>query len=316
MEQECFCDNWNFVEKRGGMKLLEISIIIVNFKTYKKTKNTIESILGKEHGFEYEIILIDNNSNDNSIGFLENDFEKEIKRGVVKIMKNDKNLGFSKANNQGIRIAQGKYILLLNSDTIVVDDVIEKSVKYMAGDSNIGVLSCRVELEDGKLDRPCKRGFPTPQASLYYMLKLDKFFPGSKRFGQYNLTYLSEWDANEVDCVVGAFMLIPRKVIDEVGMLDEDFFMYGEDIDWCYRIKNAGYKVVYNPNLGKIIHYKGASGKKRRFPTIYEFHRAMYLFYKKHYKSEYSFVITWMVYIGIFVKGSISLIANLFKRSK
>ncbi|SHK24285.1 glycosyltransferase family 2 protein [Tepidibacter formicigenes] len=290
-----------------------LSIIIVNFKTYELTKQTINSIIQNENNISYEIILVDNASNDGSIEKLEKDFRKEINNNVIKIIKNKENLGFSKANNIGIKISKGEYILTLNSDTVIVDDCLNKCLKYIKKDNNIGALGCKVLLPDGKLDKPCKRGFPTPQASLFYMLKLDKLFSNIKKFGQYNLTYLDENEINEVDSLVGAFMIIPKKIINEVGMLDEDFFMYGEDIDWCYRIKKSGYKIIYYPGA-KIIHYKGSSAKKKRFKTIYEFHRAMYLFYNKHYKKEYNILVTFTVYLGIIIKLILSLLLNLLKR--
>ncbi|MEJ8553410.1 glycosyltransferase family 2 protein [Tepidibacter sp. Z1-5] len=295
------------------MKYIDLSIIIVNFKTYELTKQTINSILSKNHIINYEIILVDNASNDGSIEKIEQGFKEKIKTNLIKIIRNNKNLGFSKANNIGIRIAKGEYILVLNSDTVIVDDCVDKCLDYIKKDNKIGALGCKVLLPDGKLDKPCKRGFPTPKASLYYMLKLDKLFPNRKSFGEYNLTYLSEDDINEVDSLVGAFMIIPRRVIDEVGMFDEDFFMYGEDIDWCYRIKQVGYKIIYYPEA-KITHFKGSSAKKKRFKTIYEFHRAMYLFYNKHYKSKYSILTTLSIYLGISVKLIITLLINLFKK--
>ncbi|WP_242967905.1 glycosyltransferase family 2 protein [Tepidibacter mesophilus] len=295
------------------MKNIDVSIIIVNFKTYELTKQTVNSILSKNHYINYEIILVDNNSSDESIEKLEVDFKQQIENRLIKTIKNDSNLGFSKANNIGIRKSEGEYVLILNSDTVVVEDCLDRCIEYIKKDSNIGALGSKVVLPDGNLDKPCKRGFPTPKASLCYMLKLDKLYPNKKSFGEYNLTYLSEDDINEVDSLVGAFMIIPRRVIDEVGMLDEDFFMYGEDIDWCYRIKKAGYKIIYYPK-SQIIHYKGSSAKKKRFKTIYEFHRAMYLFYNKHYKSKYSILTTLLVYSGISFRLILTLLINLFKK--
>ncbi|SHH34062.1 glycosyltransferase family 2 protein [Tepidibacter thalassicus] len=290
-----------------------LSIIIVNYKTYKLTKQTINSIIEKDHNFNYEIILVDNASNDGSVDKLEREFKQKIDDNIIKIVKNEENLGFSKANNIGIKISKGEYILTLNSDTVIVDDCLRKCLEYIKKDNNIGALGCKVLLPNGKIDKSCKRGFPTPQASLFYMLKFDRLFPNNVKFGQYNLTYLNENEINEVDSLVGAFMIVPKKVISEVGMFDEDFFMYGEDIDWCYRIKKAGYKVIYYPKA-QIIHYKGSSSRKKRFKTIYEFHRAMYLFYNKHYKKEYSNLVTLIVYLGILFKLILSLLLNLFKR--
>lgn len=286
---------------------MDVSIIIVNYNTKELLSQTIVSVISTTRGIDYEIIVVDNASKDGSVEMMGIEFPQ------VLLIANNENLGYAKANNIGIKRALGKFILLLNSDTVVIGDCIKDCIEFMGKDKSIGALGCRVELRNGELDRACRRGFPTPSASLYYMFKLDKLYPESKRFGQYNLTYLSEEDINEVDVLVGAFMLLRGSVIEEVGLLDEEFFMYGEDIDWCFRIKAAGYKNIYYPKA-KIIHYKGASSKKRRFMTIYEFHRAMYLFYNKHYKAQYNFLVTGLVYSGIALKLSLAIAINLFKR--
>lgn len=286
---------------------MDVSIIIVNYNTRELLKQVIESIKATVKRVEYEIIVVDNASKDGSVEMVRESFPK------ILLIDNSENLGFSKANNIGIKRSSGRYVLILNSDTVMVDNCIEDCVNYMDRDSSIGALGCKIVLRDGTLDKACKRGFPTPEASLFYMLKLDKLYPNSERFGKYNLTYLSEDEINEVDSLVGAFMMVKREAINKVGLLDEDFFMYGEDIDWCYRIKEAGYKNIYYPKA-KIIHYKRESSKKRRFMTIYEFHRAMYLFYHKHYRKKYNILVTGIVYFGIAFKLGITMLINLFKR--
>lgn len=286
---------------------MDVSIIIVNYKTEQLLQQTLSSVVQTTSNLEYELIVVDNASNDGSVSMVKREFPQ------VLLIENPENQGYAKANNIGIRRAHGEYVLLLNSDTVVTEGSIKACVDYMKADASIGALGCRVELRDGTLDHACKRGFPTPEASLYYVLKLDKLFPNSKRFGQYDLTYLPEDQINDVDCLIGAFMLVGRSAIEKVGMLDEQFFMYGEDIDWCYRIKEAGFRLVYYPEV-KILHYKGESSKKRRFMTIYEFHRAMVLFYNKHYKNKYNLLVRCLVYTGIGVKLCLTLLVNLFKR--
>lgn len=286
---------------------MDLSIIIVSYNTKELLKGTIESILNTAKNIEYEIIVVDNASSDGSYDMVRECFP------YVVLIKNYKNEGFACANNRGVKLANGKYILLLNSDTVVFDDCIESCIEYMKNNSYIGALGCKVNLRDGSLDHACRRGFPTPEASLYYILKLDKFFPCNKKFGKYTLNYLPQDEINEVDSLTGAFMMIRCEVVNKVGALDEDFFMYGEDIDWCYRIKEAGWKVVYYPKAS-IVHYKGASSKKKRFKIIYEFHRAMYLFYNKHYLKKYNIFITTLVYIGIGFKFLVSLIMNILKK--
>lgn len=289
---------------------MKLSIIIVNYNTYELTKQTIEAVISQEVSFNYEIILVDNASTDGSIQKLQEDFEEIITKEKLRVFRNGENLGFAKANNQGMRAAKGLYILLLNSDTVVGSRCLEKCMLQIESDNTIGALGCKVVLPDGKLDHACKRGYPTPTASLYYFLGLDKKDP--IKYGQYDALHLGEDEVGEVDALMGAFMLMPKAVLDEVGLLDEDFFMYGEDIDLCFRIKEAGYRILYYPEA-YITHYKGGSSKKRKTKVIYDFHNAMWIFYKKHYYEKYSMWITCLVYIGIWVKYGVEICKNFLK---
>jgi len=253
---------------------------------------------------------VDNASADGSIQKLQEEFNKLILEEILQVFINKSNLGFAKANNIGMRVAKGEYILLLNSDTVVNGDCLDVCITQMKKKTNIGALGCKVVLPDGKLDHACKRGFPTPKASLYYLLKLHKI--NQKKYGQYDALHLHEDEVGEVDSLTGAFMLMPKAVLNEVGLLDEDFFMYGEDIDLCYRIKEGGYKILYYPKE-QITHYKGSSSKKKRTKVIYDFHQAMWIFYKKHYYKKYNFIISFLVYIGIWAKYLLEIIKNSFK---
>ena len=302
---------------------MKLSIIIVNYNTYTLTKQTIDSVLEKKLPFEYEIMLVDNASMDDSMVKLQEDYKDIIREGLLKVTLNDANLGFAKANNIGMRKSKGEYILLLNSDTYVVEDCLQQCMQYIErynteaaiqgeNECKIGALGCKVILPDGSLDHACKRGFPTPEASLYYFLKLHK--KDKEKYGLYDALHLGEDETGEVDCLMGAFMLMPREALDKVGLLDEDFFMYGEDIDLCYRIKEGGYKIMYYPEA-QIIHYKGGSSKKRRTKVIYDFHNAMWIFYKKHYIQKYSLWINTLVYAGIWAKYIIEIGKNALKSS-
>jgi GT2 family glycosyltransferase len=286
---------------------VKLSIIIVNYNTYDLTKQTIESIIQKEHPFEYEILLVDNASKDGSIEKLQETFNNLISRKILRVFINTSNLGFAKANNIGIRASRGKYILLLNSDTVINEDCLEQCLIEMDRNPNLGALGCKVILPDGKLDHACKRGFPTPKASLYYLLKLYKI--DQIKYGQYDALHLNEDEVGEVDCLMGAFMLMPKAVLDNAGLLDEDFFMYGEDIDLCYRIKESGYKILYY-SKATITHHKGGSSKKRKTKVIYDFHNAMWIFYKKHYYVKYNFAVTSLVFIGIWIKYLFEIFKN------
>ncbi|MDO5836230.1 MAG: glycosyltransferase family 2 protein [Methanobacterium sp.] len=289
---------------------MDLSIIIINYQTYNLTKQTIDSIISKEHPFKYKIYLVDNASLDGSLERLQKDFVRETEIGLIKFIANNRNSGFAHANNLALKESNAKYVLLLNSDTIILNNALSKCIHHMEEDSSIGALGCKVVLPDGSLDRACRRSFPTFSVSFYRMTGLSSLFPKSKRFGKYNLTFLDENKTYEVDSLVGAFMLVKSDVIQEIGLLDEEFFMYGEDIDWCYRIKSAGWKVLYYSDA-KIIHYKGGSNNKPVKPRlIYEFYRSMYLFYNKHYRDNYPFIITGITYTGIWGIYGLKIMLN------
>jgi GT2 family glycosyltransferase len=282
---------------------MDLSIIIVNYNTCKLTCDAIQSILRSDTSYSYEIIVVDNHSSDDSVGIIARSFPE------VTLIGNTKNVGFARANNQAIRIASGRYILLLNSDTVIQPETLQVMVSFMDQHPEVGASGCKVVLPDGRLDKACRRGFPTPAASFYYLSGLSRLFPKSSLFNQYQLTHLDPDDSYPVDCLVGAFMIVRRETIEQVGLLDEDFFMYGEDVDWCYRMKQAGWGIYYYPQTS-IIHYKGASSRRKPLKIIYEFHRAMYLFHKKHFQQKYSWLTNAAVYIGISLKFIVSLIQN------
>lgn len=272
---------------------MDLSIIIVNFRTYDLTKQTIVSVINTVKNIEYEILVVDNNSADGSLEKLCSDFKNE---SLVKFIKNKHNDGFAVANNLAFGDAKGEYVLLLNSDVIVEEDTINQSLNYIKSNPKIGILGCKVILPDGSLDKACRRSFPTFEVSFYRMSGLSKLFPNSKRFNQYNLSYLDDDGVYFIDCVVGAFMLINSEVMRNCNGLDESYFMYGEDIDLCYKVKELGYEVCYYGKC-KIIHYKGASGKNKRL--LYEFHKSMEIFYDKHYKKDDPLVINLITHLSI-----------------
>ncbi len=285
---------------------MDLSIIIVNYKTKDLTLQTLDSVFKtKKPQGKMEVFLIDNASNDDTPQVVRKRFP------LVKIIQLPKNLGFAGGNNLGLRKAKGKYQLLLNSDTIIQKDTLVKMIKFMDENPKIGLSTCRINLVNGQLDPASHRGFPTPWASLTYYLGLEKMFPKSKIFAQYHQGWKNLKTTHEIDTPVGAFFFLRKKAINQVGLLDEQFFMYGEDIDLAYRIKQAGWQVVYTP-ITKITHFKGASGlrkkvqnkltpeaREQRAKTTKEFFKAMKLFYQKHYKKKYFFPLRWLVYLGI-----------------
>lgn len=293
---------------------MDLSIVIVNYRTYALTKQAIESVINKNHPFSYQIFVVDNASRDGSLEKLQEDFTGPRKKGLIKFIANKKNSGFAHANNRAIQQSNSRYVLLLNSDTVIINNCLSKCINYMEKDENVGVLGCKVLLPDGSLDKACRRSFPTFCVSAYRMMGLSYLFPKSKRFGRYNLTFLDENQTYEVDSLVGAFMMVRSDAIQEVGLLDEEFFMYGEDIDWCYRIKSSGWKVVYYGDA-EIIHYKGGSNTKPVRPRlIHEFYKSMYLFYNKHYRAGYPWIITGITYMGIGGIYGFKIMLNRFGR--
>lgn len=282
---------------------MDLSILILNYNTADLTLQCLRSVYESKGRYSFEVIVIDNASTDDSVERIRAEFPQ------AKLICNSVNAGFAAGNNLGIAQAEGKYILLLNSDTVVKEDTFAVMLDFMEANPHVGASGCKVVLPDGSLDKACKRGFPTPSAAFYYAFGISKLFPNNPRFNQYHMSHLDPDEQYPIDCLVGAFMLVRRAVIDEVGGLDESFFMYGEDIDWCYRIKQAGWEIYYYPKT-EIIHYKGGSSRNKPFKIIYEFHRAMFLFHRKHYRSKYPFYVNGLVYMGIGLKFALSYVKN------
>lgn len=283
---------------------MNLSVVVVNYRTFEMTRNTINSLLEYSYPFTYEIVVVDNASGDDSLSKLQECFKDR-----VKFIASDENNGFAAGNNQALRQVESDYVLLLNSDTIVWQNTLENIYDYMEHHSDVGACGCRVRLEDGQLDKACKRSFPNVKNSFFRLFHI----PTSSKNDNYNLTDLPDDGIYEIDCLTGAFMFIRKDALDEVGLLDETFFMYGEDIDLCYRIKKGGWKIIYY-GKSSITHLKGASSKKQKNKLIYEFYRAMYIYYKKHHAGESFFLTNIVVYIGIALLCIVKLFVNFFKK--
>ncbi|MBQ2665481.1 glycosyltransferase family 2 protein [Methanobrevibacter sp.] len=283
---------------------MDLSVVIVNYQTFELTKNTVNSILDYDYPFSFEIFVVDNASADDSLARLRDYFGDK-----VKFIASKQNNGFAAGNNQALRLATGKYQLLLNSDTIVWEKTLEDIYNYMESNPDVGACGCRVLLENGELDKACKRSFPNVKNSFFRLFHI----PTKSKDDNYNLTDLPDDEVYEIDCLTGAFMFMRKEALDMAGFLDETFFMYGEDIDLCYRIKKSGWKIIYY-GKSKITHLKGASSKKQKSKLIYEFYRAMYVYYKKHHSKESFFLVNWIVYLGIALLCVLKLFLNLFKK--
>ena len=260
--------------------MAEISVIIVNYNIKEFVLNSIASIKKSAKNIDVEIIVVDNASHDGSVEAISKKFSD------VKLIANKENLGFGKANNQGLEIATGKYILLLNPDTLLKDNTLAKMLEFMENHADAGLATCKVLNPDGTLQLACRRSFPSPWVSFTKISGLSSLFPKSKLFAKYNLTYLDENQTYEVDAVSGSFMFLRAEAIKEVNGFDPDFFMYGEDLDLCYRIKEKGWKIYYYPDT-EIIHYKGESAKRSSIDETRLFYGAMSLFVEKHFSSSW-----------------------------
>ena len=283
---------------------MDLSVVIVNYQTFELTKNTINSIFEYDYPFELEVVVVDNASSDDSLSRLQDYFGDR-----VRFIASAENNGFAAGNNQALRVVEARYVLLLNSDTIVWENTLESIYDYMEDHKDVGACGCRVLLENGELDKACKRSFPNVKNSFFRLFHI----PTNSADDNYNLDNLPDDEIYEIDCLTGAFMFMRKEALDTAGLLDETFFMYGEDIDLCFRIKNSGWKIIYYGE-SKITHLKGASSKKQKSKLIYEFYRAMYIYYKKHHAEESSFIVNIVVYIGIAVLCILKLFLNLFKK--
>lgn len=294
--------------------MIDLSIIIVSYNGREFLRKCLTSILSSINSkISYEVIVVDNASSDNSSGIVEKEFHR------VHLIANKKNLGFSKANNQGIRVSQkGRYVLFLNPDTVMQKGTLEKMIEFMDENEDVGATTCKLVMPNGKIDDASHRGFPTPWNSFCHFSGISKLFSHSKLFSGYNLGWMDLSKAHEIDVLAGAFMLVRRGAGEDIGWWDEDYFFYGEDIEFCYQLKKLGWKIYYIPEVS-ILHYKGVSGgikknskeittaspETKRWATRQRF-KAMKIFYNKHYRQKYPKMVSWLVDKGINIKESMS----------
>ena len=290
-------------------KQVELSIVIVNFNTKKDFKNCLNSLFHSEQFTHFEVWVVDNNSSDGSSKMVEEEFAN------VTLIKNDENAGFSRANNLALKQIITPFILLLNPDTIIQDYVFDKTIDFLKSNGDAGMVSCKLVKADGNLDLACRRSFPSAFDGFCRAMGLAKLFPRSHVFARYNLTYLDENQTNEVDAVNGAFMMVKREAVYEVGLLDEDYFMYMEDLDWCYRFKKNGWKIYYVPD-STVIHLKGQAGKINSRIMTHEFFKSMELFCKKNYFNHDSNIRMQLVLLGIRTWRLITLFRNSIRAEK
>jgi GT2 family glycosyltransferase len=296
------------------MARTKLSIIILSYNTEDLLKLCLRSVKIAIKEINTQVIVVDNASKDDSAEMVGKQFP------WVELIVSEENLGYSGGNNLGIRKVRGGYVLFLNSDVEIKKNSLMEIMNYIEKDRKIGAVTPKVNLFNGEMDPDCHRGFPTPWASIAYFLGFEKLFPRSKFFGRYHMGYEDMNKAHEIDAGFGTFMLVRKRVFDEVGLWDDKYFFYGEDLDLFYRIKNAGWKVMFFPKV-LALHHKGASSGLRKeskkvtkadrettLKTARASIKAWEIFYKKFYKNRYNPLITIIVILGIRIKGLIRLI--------
>jgi len=294
--------------------MIDLGIVIVNWNTRNLLQKCLQTVMASKGNFSFKVVVVDNASTDGSVDMVREQFSE------VEVIASEINGGFSYGNNLGLRLlgygdagqAQTdapRYALLLNPDTEVPPESLCKMVEFMDANPEVGMAGPKLLLPDKTLDKACRRGFPTPTVAFYHFSGLAKLFPDSPRFARYNMTYKDINEQTEVDSVVGAYMQVRREAIQQVGLLDEAFFMYGEDIDWAYRVKSFGWKVVYYPEV-IVWHIKRAASRKSK-KAQFEFYRAMLIFYRKHYRATTPIWMHSLVMIGLTVKGGPALLKEI-----
>jgi GT2 family glycosyltransferase len=293
----------------------DLGIVIVNYNVRDLLRDCLESVFDSQGRFAFEVCVVDNASTDGSASMVADEFPQ------VHLVRAE-NQGYAAGNNLGLRAfgfedeaqealdhSRPSYVLLLNPDTVLPPRALADMLRFMEEHPEAAVAGPRLVREDGSLDRACRRSFPTPEVAAYKMMGLSRLFPKSRRFGRYNLTYLPPDVTTEVDSVVGAFMLIRGEALAQVGLLDERYFMYAEDLDLCYRIKQRGWQVWYNAAV-TVLHYKGQSSRQRSAFANVQFYQTMRLFHDKHFKQQTFFVMNWLIYAAVSLLGGWALLRD------
>lgn len=291
--------------------MTRIAVVIVNYNTRDLLRMCLQSLATAADTATLEIWVVDNGSRDQSPQMVTSEFP------AVHLIESTHNGGFSYANNLAIRSLMQRadapeYVMILNPDTVVEVGAFDTLVAYLQAHPEVGAVGPRLVLPDGSLDLACRRSFPTPEVSLWRMTGLSRLFPKSRRFGRYNMTYIDPSETIEVDALVGACMLMPTAVVREVGLLDETYFMYGEDLDWCYRFKLYGWRIVYVADA-VVHHIKRASSRQRPAQSIKNFYDAMRIFFRRYYAATTPAPVRWLIETGITLKERSELVRNNFR---
>ena len=288
---------------------IDLSVCIVTYQARDLLRDCLNSLYENAH-LRFEVIIVDNGSSDGTVQMLQQDFPQ------VHLIRNPTNAGYTRPMNQALREGHGRYLLQLNPDTMILPHALERLVEFMDTHPEVGICGPKVLNSDLTLQAPCRRGDSRPWAVFTYFTGLAALFPHSKLFGQYQLNYLDENLTHPVAGVAGSCMLIRRELIERIGYLDEQFFAYQEDADFCHRARDGGWKVIYYPE-SQIIHFGGQGGSMvEPQRAIVAWHKSYYLYYKKHLAKNYFFLFNWFYYLAMFIKLSLTLIINFFRKEK
>ncbi len=291
----------------AGSKPL-VSVVIVSYNVREHLLDALRALYASS-GVGIEAVVVDNASRDASADATEITFPQAI------VVRNNANLGFGKASNGGLMRSRGEFVLLLNPDVIVERDCVSTLVGFLRAHPKAGAASPRLRRPDGRLDLASRRGFPTPRAAFYRLTLLSRLFPRSPRFNQYNMGYLPEDQVHEIDAGTAACLMLRRSAVEQVGPFDADYFMYGEDLDLCFRLKKAGWKIFYVP-AAVATHIKGASSRQATSAMLREFHRAMWIFHRKHYASGLPAPANGLVWMGIWGRWALLSLRSKLNRDQ
>ena len=292
------------------MSEIALSICIVTYMSRSYLQACLRSIYENPPDGEFEIVIVDNFSDDGTLEMLMEEFP-----GVY-VIENARNLGFTAPMNQALQKGGGKYLLQLNPDTLIHSQAFNRLISFMESQHEVGICGPKVLNTDGSLQKPCRRGESRPWAVFTYFIGLSSLFPKSKLFGEYLMNYMDEDETHEVAGVSGSCMLIRREVINQIGYLDELFFAYQEDADYCFQARDRGWKIYYVPTA-QITHYGGQGGSRvQPYRSIYEWHRSYWLYYRKNLAGDYFFLFNWIYYLAMLIKLAITLLVNLVRKEK
>jgi len=288
----------------------DISFCIINLNACSYLKNCLHALPAAAAGLSYEVIVVDNGSTDGSRQMLQEEFPATL------VIVNSSNLGYTLPMNQALRATRGAFLAQINPDTLPHGEAFNVLYSYMQSHPDVGICTPKVLNIDGTLQRQCRRGAARPWDVISYFLGLSNLFPHSRFFGGYLKTYLKEDELTEVEAVSGSCMLVRRAVIDQIGYLDEQFFAYQEDADFCFRTRQAGWKIMYVPQAA-VTHLGGQGGSRTQpMRGIYEWHHSYYLYYNKHLARDYFFLVNWFMYLAMGVKLGLSLLVNAIRKEK